>query len=69
MKNDPLVIISNEKIFKDDDNFFCDNIEMKSLPEGLNNLNKIIYIGRASKIKRSHTIKIKNIKIATNIFR
>ena len=40
MKNDPLVIISNEKIFKDDDNFFCDNIEMKSLPEGLNNLNK-----------------------------
>ena len=68
MKNDPLVIISNEKIFKDDDNFFCDNIEMKSLPEGLNNLNKIIYIGRASKIKRSHTIKIKNIKIATNIF-
>ncbi len=37
MKSNSLVIISNEKISKHYENFFCDNIEMKSLPEGLGN--------------------------------
>ena len=41
---------------------------MKSLPEGLGNFHQITYIARASKIKRSHKINIKKIKIASNIF-
>jgi|TARA_B100001964_G_scaffold34657_1_gene36977 glycosyltransferase involved in cell wall biosynthesis len=68
MKNNSLVIISNEKIFKHYENFFCDNIEMKSLPEGLGNSYDITYIARASKIKRNHPINLKKIKIASNIF-
>ena len=31
-----LVIINNEKIFKEDDAFYCDNLDLKILPEGLN---------------------------------
>ena len=30
-----LGIISNEKVHLEGENFFCDNIDMKSLPEGL----------------------------------
>ena len=68
MKNNSLVIISNEKIFQQNEIFFCDNIEMKSLPEGLGNFHQITYIARTSKIKRSHTINLKKIKAASNIF-
>ena len=68
MKSNSLVIISNEKIFKHYENFFCDNIEMKSLPEGLSNFHQITYIARTSKIKRSHKINLKKIQIASNIF-
>jgi|TARA_B100001964_G_scaffold225550_1_gene273504 glycosyltransferase involved in cell wall biosynthesis len=68
MKSNSLVIVSNERIFKDKEIFFCDNIEMKSLPEGLNNFHNLIYIARTSKAKRSHVINISKIKIASNIF-
>ena len=63
MQSNPLVIISNERIFKQHENFFCDNIEMKSLPEGLGNFHLVTHIARASKIKRSHVINLKKIKI------
>ena len=68
MKSNSLVIVSNEKIFKDKEIFFCDNIEMKSLPEGLNNFHNLTYIARTSKVKRSHVINVTKIKIASNIF-
>ena len=68
MKSNSLVIVSNEKIFKDKEIFLCDNIEMKSLPEGLNNFHNLIYIARTSKVKRSHVINVTKIKIASNIF-
>ena len=68
MKNNSLVIISNERISKQQDNFFCDNIEMKSLPEGLSNYREITYIARASKVKRNHLINVKKINVASNIF-
>ena len=32
-----LIIINNEKVFSDADGFYCDNIEMKTIPEGLGN--------------------------------
>ena len=68
MKSNSLVIISNERIFRQKENFFCDNIEMKSLPEGLGNFHQITYIARKSSIKRSHSINLKEIKLSSNIF-
>ena len=35
MKKENLAIISNEKTQFDGKNYFCDNIDMKSIPEGL----------------------------------
>ena len=31
-----LFIISNESIYSENNNYFCDNIDLKTLPEGLN---------------------------------
>jgi len=63
-----LFIISNENIFNYEGSFFCDNIDLKSTPEGLSSKFKISIIGRVSKKIRSHKINIKNIKIYGNIF-
>ena len=63
-----LFIISNESIFNYEGNFFCDNIDLKSTPEGLGNKFKINIIGRLSKKIRSHKINIENIKIYNNFF-
>ena len=63
-----LFIISNESIFNYEDSFFCDNIDLKSTPEGLNDRFEVNLIGRKSKKIRSHRINIKNIKIYSNIF-
>ena len=66
MKN--LFIISNESIFNYEGNFFCDNIDLKSTPEGLSDKFQINIIGRLSRKIRSHKINIKNIKVYSNIF-
>ena len=71
-----LFIISNESIFmKMIMIFFCDNIDLKSTPEGLNNNFEVNLIARKSNklrnellknIKLNHQInlnKIKNIKV------
>ena len=63
-----LFIISNENIFNYEGSFFCDNIDLKSTPEGLSSKFKISIIGRVSKKIRSHKINIKNIKTYSNIF-
>ena len=63
-----LVIIENEKVFKENDNFYCDNIDGKSIPEGLSNLRKTYVIARKSKIKRVQKINIDEIKTGSNIF-
>ena len=65
----PLVIINNEKIFKDNDSYYCDNLDLKVLPEGLNNYNKVHYIVRTSKKKGGQKIDLKDIKAASNIFK
>ena len=62
-----LFIISNESIFNYEDSFFCDNIDLKSTPEGLNNKFEVNLIGRESKKIRSHKINIKNIKTYGNV--
>ena len=63
-----LFIISSEKIYEDNNNFYCDNIELKSTPEGLNKKFEVNLLARKSNIKRSHRINIKNIKIFGTLF-
>ena len=66
-QNKKLVILNNEKISKSGNMFYCDNIDMKSIPEGLSKNFKIFVNARKSNIKRSHQINLENIKIASNI--
>ena len=68
MNDKKLVIIDNEKIFKKNDNFYCDNIDAKSIPEELSNIKKTYVIARKSKTKRVQKINLTEIKIASNIF-
>ena len=63
-----LFIFSNESIFFNSNKFFCDNIDLKTTPEGLNKKYETYLFGRKSSKNRSHEIKIKNIKIFSNIF-
>ena len=63
-----LFVFSNENIFSQDEKFFCDNIDIKSTPEGLNKKFEVHLFGRKSKKKRAHEIKLKKIKIFSNIF-
>ena len=67
-RNKTLVIISNEKTSKNKNEFYCDNIDMKSIPEGLSENFNVLILARKSNIKRSFQIKIEKIKIASNIF-
>ena len=63
-----LFIFTNESIFFQDEKFFCDNIDIKSSPEGLNKKFEVNLFGRKSSKKRVHEIKLKKIKIFSNIF-
>tara|TARA_B100001093_G_C26846565_1_gene1023064 strand:- start:2875 stop:3891 length:1017 start_codon:yes stop_codon:yes gene_type:complete len=63
-----LFIISNESIYKNGNEYFCDNIDLKSTPEGLSNIFEINLIARESKIQRIFNISLKNIKVFSSIF-
>ena len=63
-----LFIFSNESIFIQDEKYFCDNIDLKSSPEGLNKKFEVNLFGRKSSKKRAHEIKLKKIKVFSNIF-
>ena len=63
-----LFIFSNESIFTQEGKYFCDNIDLKSSPEGLNKKFEVNLFGRKSLKKRSHEIKLKRIKAFNNIF-
>ena len=63
-----LFIFTNESIFLKDEKFFCDNIDLKSSPEGLNKKFEVNLFGRKSSKKRAHEIKLKKLKIFSNIF-
>ena len=63
-----LFIFSNESIYTNDNKFYCDNIDLKSTPEGLNRKFEVNLFGRKSPKQRSHEIKIKKIKVFNNIF-
>ena len=63
-----LFIFSNESIFNQDGKFYCDNLDIKSTPEGLNKEFEVNLFGRISSKSRSHEIKLKKIKLFDNIF-
>ena len=63
-----LFIISNESIFGSQKSFFCDNLDMKSTPEGLNKKFDVRIIARKSKGDRCHKINLENIETHKNIF-
>ena len=52
MEKKELVIINNEKVFNDNGDFYCDNLDLKVLPEGLNEYFNVKYLVRKSKKKR-----------------
>ena len=63
-----LFIFSNESIYTEENKFFCDNLDLKSTPEGLSKKYEVNLLGRKSVKKRSHEIKIKRVKVFSNIF-
>ena len=64
-----LIIINNEKISEEEENFYCDNIDIKSIPENLNIDFNVTLVARSSKNKkRARHINVKKIKAASNIF-
>ena len=68
MTKENLAIICNEKTHFYNENYFCDNIDLKSIPEGLNENFDVKLFLRKSKIERSsHTIDLKNISISNGI--
>ena len=67
--NKKLVIISNEKTSISKEGICCDNIDMKSIPEGLSKNYEVLMISRKSNVKRFHQINLEKIILANNIFK
>jgi glycosyltransferase involved in cell wall biosynthesis len=64
-----LFLISNESIYKNESNeYFCDNLDMKSTPEGLGSSFEVNIIGRKSKQRRSHKINNDKTNLSSSIF-
>ena len=68
MIQNKLFIISNEKISNSANNFFCDNLDMKSTPEGLNTNFDVHILARDSSKARSHKINIEKITLSKTFF-
>jgi len=69
MQHKDLIIINNEKIFEENHNFYCDNLDLKILPEELNKYYHVKYIVRHSNYKKDQKINLKNIEPSTSIFK
>ncbi len=67
MKNE-ILICTNESLSKKNQQLFCDNLDIKSIPEGLQNYNKITLLGRKSEKIGNFDVKINNYHLAKNIF-
>ena len=64
---DNLVVLNNEKVSKENNEFYSRNYNFKILPEGLNKYFKVEYIVRKSSTKEHHKLNLQNVKIASNI--
>ena len=67
MQNNELVVINNEKVSKENNQFYSRNYNFKIPPVGLNKFFKVKYIVRKSNVKENHRLKLQNIKVASNI--
>jgi len=56
--NNKLYIITNESISYSNNDYFCDNLDLKSIPEALHKKIEVNLIGRRSKKKRKKKISI-----------
>ena len=62
-----LFIFSNERVFLQNNKYFCENIDIKTTPEGLNKNFEVNLFCRKSPKKKTHEIKLKKIKIFSNL--
>ncbi len=67
-EKEKIYIITNESVSQKDNFFFCDNIDLKTIPEELNKKNNIVLFARKSKIERTKKILIEKIYSHSNIF-
>ena len=67
MGNNKIYIISNESIQEESKKYFCDNLDLKSIPEGLDKNFDVSVIARRSKSTRYHSINNINIQVAKNL--
>ena len=56
--SDHIVLINNESVFKESSSFFCDNVAIKTILEGLKKKYKVSVILRKSSVKRFHKINL-----------
>ena len=68
MLENTLVVLNNEKVSKNNKNFYSRNYNFKILPEGLKKYFKIEYIVRKSNIEESHKLDLDKVSVASNIF-
>ena len=66
--NKQLIIISNEKTSVKKGKICCENIDLKSIPEGLNKNLDVTLISKKTNIEYFHQINLEKIKFASNIF-
>jgi len=66
--NKKLIIINKEKIYSKENSFYCDNVDMKSIPEELDKNFDVSVIAVQSNIERFHKINLEKIKNTSNIF-
>jgi len=69
MKNNPLIIVCNERVSTDEENnFFSINADLQIVPDGLSKFFDIYCIFRKLKKKGNHKFNLRKIKTASNIF-
>tara|TARA_B100000579_G_C22809816_1_gene844576 strand:- start:166 stop:1194 length:1029 start_codon:yes stop_codon:yes gene_type:complete len=70
MKEDKLIILSNEKVFREKklDQYSCLNADLQILPDELNKFYNVECIFRKLKDKGNHKYNFKKIKASGNIF-
>jgi len=68
MSDKNLIIINNEKISNKKNYFYCDNIDIKSIPEGLSKNFNVTLVARKSKVERTRHISLEKIETSSNIF-
>ena len=68
MNQEKLIVIANEKVSESYGQYYCENHDEKSIPEGLSKYNQIRYLVRGTSKVGLHKINIKNIIISKNFF-